>query len=114
MSLQTSLQALLAPLATGGAWNQRAAQNTVAPYIVWQRVISSTNNSTTGASNVQNTRVQIDAYAKDYASVDALSSAIEAAVAASGINGLKLTEQDFFEDDTKLYRISQDFSLWTT
>lgn len=114
MSLQTTLQAALTGLAAGGVWNLRAAQSPVPPYIVWQRVISSTNNSTTGASNIQNTRVQIDAYARDYAGADALATAIEAAVIASGLTGVKLTEQDFFEDDTKLYRISQDFSLWST
>jgi hypothetical protein len=114
MSLQTALQAVLAPLATGGAWNQRAAQGTVAPYIVWARVVSTTNNSLAGASNVQNTRVQIDAYAFDYLAVDAIATAIESAIAGSGISSIKLTEQDFFEDDTKLYRISQDFSLWST
>ncbi len=111
MSLQTELQAVLAPLATGGAWNLRTAQNTVPPYIVWQRVVSTINNSTLGASDVQNTRVQIDAYAREYPAVDALACAIAAAV-GGGFNGVKLSEQDFFEDETKLYRISQDFSVW--
>ncbi len=114
MSLQTSLQTALSGLASGGAWNLRAAQNTAPPYLVWQRIISSTNNSTTGASSVQNTRVQIDAYAGTYPAAETLANAIEAAIAACGIAGIKLSEQDFFEDDTKLYRVSQDFSLWTT
>ena len=113
MSLQTSLQTALAGLASGGAWNLRAAQNTVAPYIVWQRVIQATNNSTSGASNLQNTRVQIDVYAKDYPTADSVATSIESSIAAA-FNSVKLSEQDFFEDDTKLYRISQDFSLWTT
>ena len=112
MTLQTDLQAVLAPLASGGAWNLRAAQNTVAPYIVWQRVVSTINNSTLGVSDVQNTRVQIDAYAREYPVVDALACAIAAAI-AGGFNGVKLSEQDFFEDETRLYRISQDFSVWS-
>ena len=112
MTLQTDLQAVLAPLASGGAWNLRAAQNTVAPYIVWQRVVSTINNSTLGVSDVQNTRVQIDAYARDYPAVDALACAIAAAVAGV-FNGVRLSEQDFFEDETRLYRISQDFSVWS-
>ena len=28
------------------------------------------------------------------------------------LNSVKLSEQDFFEDETKLYRVSQDFSVW--
>lgn len=112
MSLQTTLQAALSGIAAGGVWNLRAAQNTNPPYIAWQRVISTTNNSLRGASDVQNTRVQIDAYATSYTAADALGSAIEAAVV--GIGAIKISEQDFFEDDTRLYRVSQDFSLWTT
>ena len=34
--------------------------------------------------------------------------------AAVGIGAIKISEQDFFEDDTRLYRVSQDFSIWTT
>ena len=111
MSLQTDLQAVLAPLVTGGAWNLRAAQNTVPPYIVWQRVVSTINNSTLGASDVQNTRVQIDAYAREYPAVDARARAIAAAVGGA-FNGVRLSVQDFFEDETRLYRVSQDFSVW--
>ncbi len=114
MSLQTLLQTALIGIASGGAWNMRAAQNTPAPYIVWQRLISTTNNSTRGPSDVQNTRVQVDVYAADYLTTKALADAVQSAVATSGINGVKISDQDFFEDDTKLYRISQDFSLWTT
>jgi len=112
MSLQSSLKAALAGLASGGAWNQRAPQNTVPPYIVWGRVTSVTNNAMEGASTLQNTRVQIDVYATSYATADATAAAIEAAISASGLTSVKLSEQDFYEDDTKLYRVSQDFSIW--
>ena len=36
MSLKSDLQAVLASLATGGAWDKIAAQGTIPPYIVWQ------------------------------------------------------------------------------
>ena len=111
------LQDVLAPLATiavGGLWNLRAAQNTPAPYIVWQRIVAVINNSTTGASNLQNARVQIDAYAPDALTAATLGESIQIAMAESAINNVCLSAQDFYEDDTHLYRVSQDFSLWLT
>lgn len=43
--------------------------------------------------------------------VDALARAIAEAI--SGVlTSVRLSGQDFFEDDTKLYRVSQDFSVW--
>ena len=41
-----------------------------------------------------------------YPGVDAL------AVAVGGFNSVRLSEQDFFDDETTLYRISQDLSVW--
>jgi len=106
------LNDVLAGIATGGVWNLRAAQNTPAPYIVWQRIVAFVNNSTTGASNLQNVRVQIDAYAPDALTAATLGESIQIAMAESAINNVCLSAQDFFEDDTHLYRVSQDFSLW--
>ena len=108
------LNDVLAGIATGGVWNLRAAQNTPAPYIVWQRIVAVVNNSTTGASNLQNMRVQIDAYAPDALTAATLGESIQIAMAESAINNVCLSAQDFFEDDTHLYRVSQDFSLWLT
>ena len=108
------LNDVLAGIATGGVWNLRAAQNTPAPYIVWQRIVAVVNNSTTGASNLQNVRVQIDAYAPDALTAATLGESIQIAMAESAINNVSLSAQDFFEDDTHLYRVSQDFSLWLT
>lgn len=108
------LNDVLAGIATGGVWNLRAAQNTPAPYIVWQRIVAVINNSTTGASNLQNVRVQIDAYAPDALTAATLGESIQIAMAESAINNVCLSAQDFYEDDTHLYRVSQDFSLWLT
>ena len=108
------LQDVLGGLAVGGLWNLRAAQNTPTPYLVWQRIIGTVNNSTTGASNLQNLRIQIDAYAQDALTAATLGESILAAMAASAITNVCLSSQDFYEDDTLVYRFSQDFSLWLT
>lgn len=114
MTLEEQLYAVLAPLASGGAWPLVAAQGTAAPFIVYGDVISTTENSLQGASALQNTRMQIDGYHTTYAAMKALGLAIDAAMAASALTKVKLSEQVFFEADTRLYRISLDYSLWST
>lgn len=113
MSLQTTLQALLSPLAAGGAANLRARQNSTVPYLVWQRVIQPTNTSAGGPSDVQNTRIQVDAYAKDYPTAESIAAAASAAILGAALQATRIGVQDFFEDDTQLYRVSQDFSVWS-
>ena len=113
MSLKSDLQAVLASLASGGAWDKIAAQGTLPPYIVWQFVVSTSNVALGGASDVQNTRVQIDAYAKSGVDTEALGKVIATAMAAASFANVPLSSQDFYEPEVKLHRISLDYSLWS-
>lgn len=107
------LQALLAPLAAGGAWYGICTASPVpAEYIVWMRVASSPNVSLMGPSDLQNTRVQIDIYARTVARLAAIEQALEAAMAASSITNVPLASQDIYEPDTRLYRAIKDYSVW--
>lgn len=114
MTLAEQLYAVLSPLAAGGAWPLIAAQGTPTPYIVYGDVISTTENSLQGASALQNARMQIDGYQTSYAAMKSLGTAITAAMAAWAVTNVKLSEQVFFEADTRLYRVSLDYSIWST
>ena len=113
MTIQEQLQSVLTGLAAGGAWSQLAAQGTVAPYIVWSGVVSAINNNLLGASDVQNTRFQIDAYATSYAGARTLAAAVVAAMKAASFANVQISDQDMYEPDTKLFRVSMDFSVWS-
>lgn len=114
MTLMEQVQALLNPLATNGAHVMIAPQGTQAPFIIWQRVISQTENVLLGATNVQNTRMQIDCYASKYSDVITLKTTVENAMAGAAFQNVQLTEQDFYEADVKLFRVSFDYSIWST
>lgn len=113
MSLESAIQSVLAPCAAGGAHQDVAAQGAVAPYIVWLLVTSDINNSLQGASNTQNARVQIDCYAVGPTLRRALVDAVEAAMAAASFSNVELTQQNLYEHETKLFRTTLDFSVWT-
>ena len=107
------MQAVLAPLVAGRSYPNLAAQDAVAPYLVYQRIVSPTLNTLQGASDLQNTRVQIDAYAKTYSAVQILATQVRAAMQAAGFVNLQITEQDFLEIDARLHRVSLDYSIWS-
>ena len=88
------LQALLEPLAAGGAWyGVCTASPHVYPFIVWQRIASSPTVALSGAADLQNTRVQIDLYGRQLSDLAALEAAVgvpadpnaDPAVAATGL-----------------------------
>lgn len=114
MTLEEQVYAILAPLTVGGAWPLVAAQGVAVPYIIYSDVISATENTLQGATDLQNSRMQLDGYAGSYAAMKALGRVIDTAMASSSLINVKLSEQNFFEADTRLYRVSLDYSLWST
>jgi Protein of unknown function (DUF3168) len=112
-TLIEDLHTLLAPLAAGGAWYAvNTTEPPVYPYIVVQRVASDANASLGGPSNLQNTRLQVDIYALRIADAAAIELLVEAAFGAWATQNVPLLSQDFFEDPTRAFRVSKDYSVW--
>jgi hypothetical protein len=110
--IQEQLQGVLAPVVDGASFPNLAAQDALPPYIVYQRIVSVTHNNLQGPSDLQNTRVQIDAYAKTYAGVQQTAAAVRAAMQDAPFSNVQLTEQDFYEPEVRLHRVSLDYSIW--
>ncbi len=105
---------LLSAMPTVPVYAQIAKQNSALPYIVYQRVISSVENTLTGNGTppINNTRMQLDVWSQSYASVQAAAAALRAAMLAWGVQNLNLGEQDFYEADKKMHRVMLDYSIW--
>ena len=113
-SLIEQVVTLLGGIASGGVhYGVNKSQTISVPYIVIQRVASVPNVSLQGASDLQNTRMQVDVYAKTVAEVDTLVRQIAAAFAASIITNVPVLSVDLFEPETKLFRTTKDFSIWS-
>ena len=114
-TLIEDLQTLLNPLATGGAsYAINEAAPVVLPYIVFQRIVSDPNVALGGASALQNTRVQIDVYAARQLEAMAVDALVVAALAAWGTQNVPLPWQDFYDEASQTYRVSRDYSVWST
>lgn len=114
-TLIEDVQAVLNPLAAGGAsYGANTAEPPVYPYIVWQRIVSTSNNTLAGPSDMQNTRIQIDIYALKVSDMSALELAVEAAMLAAAFKNIPLSSQDMFEPAVRAYRCSKDYSVWST
>ena len=122
-TLIETLQGVLNPLATGGAWyavntTEPLALDTfgaVKPFIVFLRVINSDNVSLSGPSSMQSSRVQVDYFAPRISDANALQKAGDAALFAAfpaPLACIPQTSQDFFEEPVRLFRVSRDYSIW--
>lgn len=117
-TLAQTLQAVLDPLAAGGSWFIENTQTPpVYPYIVWMNVVSSTNVSFDGASDLQNTRVQIDIFHTSSVSGAAqqlgqVEAAIRAAMAAASLVNVPLSSYDMSVPEVRAYRRVLEYSIW--
>lgn len=88
------------------------SQNLVAPAVTLQRINVDPQNHLRGFANLDDSRVQLDAWAETYAGVRALATACRNAMQTAG--HLTLNEFDGQEPETDpgLYRITQEFRVW--
>lgn len=117
-TLVEQIQSVLNPTVAGGSFyavnTLEMNESTVFPYATFLFVSSSTNNTFAGASDLQNTRVQVDVYSDTVQGLLTASAAIVAAMAAAPFTNVHLTSQDGHEDQVRVYRRSIDFSVWST
>lgn len=116
MTLLDTLAAALeaVPGLTGGAWvDANTAEPPATPFVVFQEMPSSTNNTLDGPTDLQNTRVQVDIYDPVRATVESLKAPVAAAVAGAFPQSVQTESSDLYEPDTKLRRTSLIFSIWS-
>ena len=112
MIIEETLETLLKPLATGSCWPLVAPDKPATPYIVYQNISNTPEVTLSDGVPINNTRMQIDVYAKSYKDVKAVAAAVVTAMATAAFTNVPLQNQDLYEQDVKLYRVQMDYSLW--
>lgn len=88
-------------------------QDPTYPAISYQRISSQPQVAIGGFCNLDNPRIQIDCWASSYSAVKSLAEAVrDAMMSAPGFNALELSDQDLYEPEVEVYRVSIDFSCW--
>ena len=88
-------------------------QDPTYPAISYQRISSQPHVSMGGFCNLDNPRIQIDCWATSYSDAKGMAEAVrDAMMSASAFNALEISDQDLFEPDLEIYRVSIDFSCW--
>lgn len=88
-------------------------QGSVLPAVTYQVVDKPRIDtaSLSGHNSRIRARVQVDCWATTYAQAKSLATATRNAL-LSAFTALNLDDRDLYEDDTHIYRVSADFSVW--
>lgn len=94
----------------------RLPSDVTLPAIRYSVVSDIPTNSLAGSTGkLRKARVQIDCYARTYLDAQELADAVAGALATItdfGFTSMQLSRRDQYEDESKLFGVSQDFSMW--
>lgn len=91
-----------------------APEKVAKPYVVYTRVTTNPVNSLDGTNDLNNPFFQIDVYSLSNQQAGSLGKLIKTAIlAATAFSAVWRDTRNDYEQDTKLHRVSMDFSVWT-
>jgi hypothetical protein len=88
-------------------------QNPPLPYAVFQRVTTGDENTTSGFSGLINYGFQFDIYSDTLSECLTAATHLHTLLTASALRALRTMQISGFEDETKLYRVTADYSIWS-
>jgi hypothetical protein len=89
-----------------------AVQDTAKPYIVWQLVAGTPQNTLSEPASIDAMRIQIDCYHQSPVGIETLADAVRTAIeTVAHVTSIPVNER---ETETKLYRIALDLDWWYT
>ncbi len=109
-TIQEQLVAYLTP--TVALHPMVAPQGAPLPYATYQCVASAVNNVLSGPPSIDNTRIQVDAWAGTYPAAQALAKAIVDAMQAWPVQNILLNKYDLYAQEVQTYRVLLEFSIW--
>lgn len=113
MTIETDINAALDSVVSNRVYPNKLPQSPTYPAITYFRVTGRRMWSLSGSANLQNPRFQVDVWAQSYS--DARTTADSVITAMAGSSNFKVggaSDQDMYEPDTQLHRVSIDFSVW--
>jgi hypothetical protein len=110
--IETSIFDTLKTLVSNRCYPLQMPQNPTFPAIVYTRIANTPINVLEGRPTIDQVRVQIDCYAKTYTAAKTLYSSVRSAMESATFKATLQTDDDFFEAETDLYRVSLDYYIW--
>lgn len=103
----------LGPLLSGRFYPGVAPESAAAPFGTYQLVAGVPQSDLGGASNLTNSRYQVDLYSSSKGPLDTLAASVRSAMnAAAGFASICQLQQDLYDEEAQLFRVSMDFSIW--
>lgn len=83
------------------------------PYVTYSLITGERIPSMTDSGLMRHARIQLDCWSPSYKESKQIALAVEAAIEASALfDCVFITDQDLYDNETKLHRVVVDYSVW--
>jgi len=91
-----------------------APQDTLFPLVVYRMVADQPFHSLSGSSNLRRALVQVDCYAATYVDAVTMGEAVFAVLSGNytDFKGLAQDRRTMFDENSRVFSVSQDFAVW--
>jgi hypothetical protein len=118
LSLFTDIRSAIAVNAAVAAITPRVyrgipSQEAAVPFVAFHVIGDDPHNDFEGEDTLQNITLQVDCWARDLDTASALYRAVRVALTGCGVTLVRKAYRELYEDDTKLWRASSDWSTWS-
>ena len=95
-------------------------QNPTLPAVTYQRIDGIREDGIAGSHGLAHPRIQIDSWGSTYTSAKDVATQVRTALyrqtwtedTVAVLDAFIEDDRDFYEDDVKIFRVSQDFLIW--
>ncbi len=112
MTIEQDIYNTLKTLASGRVYPLVIPEKSVMPAITYLRIAYTPENTLDGGATIDQIRIQVDTYANTYAESKTLANSVRSVMESASFKGTLQSDQDLFEPDVKLYRVTQDYYVW--
>jgi hypothetical protein len=113
--VEWALLTALGPLVTGAVHPMYLPDDVTYPAIRYQAIVIDPQNTMCGESDLDNVRMRIDVFSKDWDQMLRLRRAVRTAMGSNGTfayRAICVGEYDVPEPEQKLFHKALDFSIW--
>ncbi len=112
MAIQEQLKAALSGGAGGRVFPHIALDGVSKPYVTYFRLSVVPVNTLADGRPLENTIFQIDIYDKTANGANAVKDSVKSALDAWAVKNVIQSEQDLYEPETRLHRVTMDVSVF--
>lgn len=109
---QRDLYRLLNAAMPGLVFEGLAPEGTPEPYVVYALIIDNPTNTLNGSSDLEQASWRVDSYAKSRQAARTVMDTVTAIINACNGDPIVSNRQDFYEQDTRIHRVSLVVSTW--